>query len=284
MFIKSKLFRLIFLFCIVFSMSILGFADTIRLKDGSIIKGKIVSFGDGKFTILIDDGVKQRTLNFNSDDVESITFDSVSIPVANTDTTRNPPKVTTEGNSTIITVGQKNPNQSDFPNDNSTNTDIPKTTIPKVIPNDNSTTSTINNPPNPTQTSTVITVKPITIKVPVMADNTTNGWTNSGWVVRKGQKIKIKGNGRISLGNGRYSTPGGISSLPDNDKLVKNQPTGSLIAVIGADNNDFIFVGDSYEFVATRDGDLFLGVNEGNLNDNSGNFDVTIEIDPNISN
>ena len=28
----------------------LTFADTIRLKDGSIIKGKIVNFGEGKFT------------------------------------------------------------------------------------------------------------------------------------------------------------------------------------------------------------------------------------------
>jgi hypothetical protein len=246
-------------------MSILAFADTIRLKDGSIIKGKIVSFGNGKFTVLIDDGTKQRTLNFTSDEVDSITFDSNSMPVSNDETTRNPPKITTEGNSTIITVGQNNPNTSELPNDNSTVNNTP-------------------NPPKTIQTSTVITAKPITIKIPVMADNTTNGWTNSGWVVRKGQKIKIKGSGRVSLGNGRYSTPGGISSLPDNDKLLKSQPTGSLIAVIGGDNNDFIFVGDSYEFVATRDGDLFLGINEGNLNDNSGNYDITIEIDPNLSN
>ena len=35
-------------------------ADTIRLKDGSIIKGKIVSFGDGKFTIVIGEGTRQR--------------------------------------------------------------------------------------------------------------------------------------------------------------------------------------------------------------------------------
>jgi len=51
-----------------------------------------------------------------------------------------------------------------------------------------------------------------------------------------------------------------------------------LIAVIGDDNNDFIYVGSEREFTATRDGALFLGVNEGNLNDNSGTFDVKIEI------
>ena len=34
------------------------------------------------------------------------------------------------------------------------------------------------------------------------------------------------------------------------------------------------------EFIAERDGALFLGVNEGNLNDNSGAFEVKVEIDP----
>ena len=99
-------------------------------------------------------------------------------------------------------------------------------------------------------------------------------------MVKKGQKIRIIGVGRISLGNGRYSSPSGISTLPDPQKLIKTKPTGGLIAVIGDDNNDFIFVGNTLEFVAQRDGALFLGVNEGKLTDNSGSFDVTVEIDP----
>jgi hypothetical protein len=51
-----------------------------------------------------------------------------------------------------------------------------------------------------------------------------------------------------------------------------------LIAVIGDDNNDFIYGGSERDFSAPGDGALFLGVNEGNLNDNSGTFDVKIEI------
>ena len=61
---------------------------------------------------------------------------------------------------------------------------------------------------------------------------------------------------------------------------MKDKPTGGLIAVIGDDNNDFIFLGGSNEFVAPRDGALFLGINEGYLDDNSGAFDVVLEIDP----
>ncbi len=75
-----------------------------------------------------------------------------------------------------------------------------------------------------------------------------------------------------------------MPSLADANKLIKNQPTGGLIAVVGDDNNDFIFVGDTIEFTASRDGALFLGVNEGNLDDNTGTFDVKIEIFPDINN
>ena len=259
--------RLLFAICAVFVLSVFAFGDTVRLKDGSIIKGKIISFEGGKFTVLIDDGSRQRTFTYSADEVESIIFESepLSPAVKNTST-----------NTTVITVGQT----KDVPVLKDGKNDVPTLkTGSNNIPKPANTDSTPKTP-----TSTIITAKPITISISVLADNTTNGWTNSGWVVRKGQKIKIRGSGRVSLGNGRFSNPGGISSLPDNDKLMKDRPTGALIAVIGADNNDFIFVGDSIEFTAARDGDLFLGVNEGNLNDNSGNFDVTIEIDPSTGN
>lgn len=114
----------------------------------------------------------------------------------------------------------------------------------------------------------------------VTADNTANGWTNTGWVVKKGQRIRISGDGKVSLGGGKASPPAGLPDLRDDNKLLKNVPTGALIAVIGDDNNDFIFIGASREIVATRDGSLFLGVNEGNLDDNSGTFSVKIEVFP----
>jgi hypothetical protein len=61
---------------------------------------------------------------------------------------------------------------------------------------------------------------------------------------------------------------------------MRSVPTGALIAVIGDDNNDFIYVGMERTFTAERDGALFLGVNDGDLKDNAGAFDVVIEIDP----
>lgn len=242
---KSRLFRLTVGLCLVFSMSVLAFADTIRLKDGSIIKGKIVTFGGGKFTVSIGEGTRKRDLTFTAEEIESITFDTAPAVIksnvaVNTDKSTPP----------TITVGQNN--QQVY---------TPPTTAPA-------------NNPRPAAASG----KAIEVDVKVLADNTANGWTNSGWVVKKGQRIRIIGDGRVSLGNGRYATAAGISSLPDDEKLLKNVATGALIAVIGDDNNEFIYVGENNEFVAQRDGALFLGVNEGNLDDNSGAFDVKVEI------
>lgn len=244
---KSRLFRLAVTLCLVFSMSVLAFGDTIRLKDGSIIKGKITSFGGGKFTVAIGEGTRQRQMTFTAEEIESITFDSSATPAV---VKPNVPTTGDKPSNSIITVGQNN-NQ----------VYTPPTTAPA-------------NNPKPAAAAG----KAIEVDVKVLADNTANGWTNTGWVVKKGQRIRIIGDGRVSLGNGRYATADGISSLPDTDKLLKNVATGALIAVIGDDNNEFIYVGANNEFVAERDGALFLGVNEGNLDDNSGAFDVKVEI------
>jgi len=288
--LKSNFYRVALACSLILAMFSFVLADTIRLKDGSIIKGKIISFGEGKFTIVIGDGSRQRQMNFFADEVESIEFDSVPLQANNNSKTtlykNTSAQKEDDKNNTVITVGQTETKPTPTPTQTPSKSVIitDKTTQPTTSNNPNTTTS--NN--NPTYTNTTPTVpvrtdtsKAITLSVKVLADNTANGWTNSQWVVKKGQKIRITGKGQVSLGNGRYASSAGISSLPDANKLVKTEPTGGLIAVIGDDNNEFIYIGASREFVASRDGALFLGINEGNLDDNSGAFDVTVEILPN---
>ena len=223
------------------------FADTIRLKDGSIIKGRITSFTGGKFIIAIGEGTsRRRELSFEAEEVESIAFDRNDFSNRSGDVVTKP-----------------------IPTNNPPVVEEPVATQPKK---------------NETETSRPVTIpvsiKPIVLNVNVLADNTANGWTNSGWVVKKGQRIRITGSGEVSLGKGQKTSPSGLAALDDGSKLLKSVPTGALIAVIGDDNNDFIYVGADREFTAVRDGTLFLGLNEGNLNDNSGTFKVKIEISP----
>ena len=221
-------------------------ADTIRLKDGSVIRGQVIGFKDQQFTILIGANSKGRRgqTTVYVEDVESIEFDSVG------------------GNST----------QTD---DSSAQNNQPIRQTPITQPD----TSASNSRQNDSQPTLTNTAPPtfFTIKVSVRADNANNGWTNSGLVVRKGQRLKITASGRVSLGRSRFSTPAGVPSIPDNDKLMRNEATGALIAVIGDDNDDFILIGPRRDFVAQRDGVLFLGVNEGDLADNTGTYDIVIE-------
>jgi hypothetical protein len=259
---------------VALSLSIL--ADTIRLKDGSIIKGTITGFSDGRFTVSIGEGSRRRELSLSADEVASIEFD------ANASSAR---YVQPDSKSTNVPVSTKAPADVD--------TDQPKTpprvtitdntkTLPPVQSRTDAESKTGAKPVVSTRNSDTAPGKPIELNVRVLADNTSNGWTNSGFVVKKGQRIRITGSGSVSLGKGHSTTPSGLSDLDDPDKLLKSVPTGALLAVIGDDNNDFIYVGSSREFTAARDGALYLGVNEGNLNDNSGAFDVKVEILPDI--
>jgi hypothetical protein len=158
----------------------------------------------------------------------------------------------------------------------SSNTNAPAMSQP---PRSNQPDNTVSNP-RPNDVPPATSGAPptfFTIKVSVKADNSNNGWTNSGLVVRRGQRLRISASGRVSLGRGRFSMPGGTTTIPDNDKLMRNEATGALIAVIGDDNDDFILIGPRRDFVAQRDGVLFLGVNEGDLSDNTGTYDIVIE-------
>jgi hypothetical protein len=224
------------------------FADTIRLKDGSVIRGQVIGFKDQQFTILIGANSKGRRgqTTVYVEDVESIEFDSDSSRPSD--------------DSSAMNNGPSNSSQPSRQSNTPPDTSASRQNDPQ---------------PQPTTTSAPPTF--FTIKVSVRADNANNGWTNSGLVVRKGQRLKITASGRVSLGRTRFSTPAGVASIPDSDKLMRNEATGALIAVIGDDNDDFILIGPRRDFVAQRDGVLFLGVNEGDLADNTGTYDIVIE-------
>lgn len=241
----KKLIRPLSALALIAALIVPSLADTIRLKDGSVIRGDVVGFKDQQFTVLIGTGSKGRRsrTTIYVEDIESIEFDATNSAAAPSDNTND--------------VAQNEPSSPP-----------PRTTTDPVSSNPRTTIPTSSTGSSPSF---------FTIKVSVRADAANNGWTNSGLVVRKGQRLRISASGRVSLGNGRFSTPLGVSTVPDGEKLLRTEATGSLIAVIGDDNDDFILIGSRRDFVAQRDGVLFLGVNEGNLTDNTGTYDVVVE-------
>ena len=237
-------------FALVVALFVPALADTIRLKDGNVIRGQVIGFRDQQFTVLVGSGAqgrRSRTLIY-VEDVESIEFDAATTAAASG--LANDDGQTSNATPPVYQAPRSNQQPP-------TNNRIPAQTNPQSAPGTSPTF--------------------FTIKVAVRADNTNNGWTNSGLVVRKGQRLRISATGRVSLGGGRFSTPAGMAGSPDGEKLMRSEATGALIAVIGDDNDDFLLIGTSRDFVSQRDGVLFLGVNEGNLADNTGTYDVVIE-------
>jgi hypothetical protein len=245
----KRLFHSLLSLLILLMLVVPLLGDTIKLKDGNVIQGQVVGFKDGQFTVLIGNGSKgkrSRTIVY-VEDVETIDFSSgpVSsiVPTDNDNTPSEP-------------VSQPSPQSS----------------RPSATPD----------PPfsAPTGSSQPTAAPPIPVRVP--SENINNGWASTGLSVRRGQRILITASGRVSLGKDAsgvavFSTPAGLPNVRDTGKLMDKEPTGGLIAVIGDDNDDFIFIGSRYEFVAQHDGLLYLGVNEGTLSNNSGSYDVVIK-------
>jgi hypothetical protein len=272
-------------------------ADTIHLKNGSVLKGKVSSFADDQFVIVLDTGsgryMSKATVFMG--DVSRIDFDSApavateapapvpepSAPAPSASSTEPPP--TAKKTRNIETPARTDPVIRDET--------PPKTTVP---PETQPSTSEVAQPqpekPTPAAaaapTSEVSDTERLNRKplVPVKSMNVDvaakKDWTSSGLIVKRGDHIRVTASGSITLDpvSGRTSGPEGLADLPDAKKLMPDQPTGALIGVISSDNDDFIFIGRSAEFTATRDGLLFLSVNEGQLSDNVGSFKAVVEV------
>ena len=253
----SYVTRTFFILLCTFGLSILVGADTIKLKNGSIIRGKVTSYNDREFTVSLDTGVSgKRTssrLVLSIEDVDSIQFDGE-----------------TDGAYIPSIDSPERPQVNRPVNSNS----AAKATDMRDSSTSKSTTPTFTNTPPPAQPSgpAEIALGEKTVSVIAAAD-----WTSTELRIKKGQRVTINASGQIDLGSNHRSGPEG-TTLNDPKKLILNSPTGALIAVVGDDNDDFIVIGASGSFVADRDGILFLSVNETNLKDNLGSFTARIKV------
>jgi hypothetical protein len=278
-----KVARPLVALAVVFALGASALADTIRMKDGQVIRGQIVAFRDQQFTVLIGSGARggrRSTITLYMEDVESIEFDNAGGGEASSAPNDS------GGYTAPAETGraqQPPPRQSEPPRTQ------PNVQRPPTLGNETGAASNAGSAgragtgsaPAGTQAPARGGESPFfPVRVRVSAGSAANGWTDSGLMVRKGQRLRISATGRVSLGEGRFSTPTGLPRVVDTEKLMRNEPTGTLIAVIGDDNDDFIAVGANREFYAPRDGRLFLGVNEGKLEDNTGSYDALIEVEP----
>lgn len=260
-------------------------ADTIHLKNGSVLKGKVASFASEQFVVMLDTGSGRYMSKamIHIGDVERIEFDSVPSQATDAGTIRDsaPPPVTQPSEPAQREVARDTPRDTparDTPardtqpatsrEPESSQPDRPAASPPTVEASDT-------NPPPRKMTGPVRTM---VIDLPGKRE-VGQDWISSQVLLTVGDQVRITATGTITLDkvNRRTSGPEGID-MDDPGKLMQDYPTGALIGVIGSEDNDFIVIGRSVEFTATKRGLLFLAVNEGTLSDNTGSFKVTIEV------
>jgi hypothetical protein len=218
-------------------------ADTVKLKDGSVLKGRVVSYNQGRFTIEVSIGGATSQHVVPGDEVESVEFDVGNIGAI----------------SRAEPVGASQPSAPP-----------PRAGTPRDIPPEPATSDP--GPPPTDDNAGYALIAEKTVSIAAAAD-----WTSTEIRVQRGQRIVITASGEVDLGDNQRTGPDGLS-LGDSRKLVATRPTGALLAVVGDDNDDFIFVGSAVAFVAPHSGILFLSVNEGNIKDNSGAFVAKVKV------
>lgn len=268
----SRLSSLVFVLALLAMCVGNASADIIRLKNGQRITGKIVGYSDRKFTIVYERSSPDTRATIALDDIDSVEFDGRPLPSGysstygdggttggrNDGTTNDSGGRRNDGTSSGNTGGGSTASTPDRDRDPSPNTST------GGYPSGNT-----GNPPSGSSGNMRI----VTANVVARDD-----WTYAKIDVQKGDRVSVTANGTIRLSSRLESTPEGIE-VDDRNKLLQDRPTGALIAVIGDDNDDFIFIGKGREFTAARSGKLFLSVNEGDLSDNSGSYTARIQVD-----
>ena len=101
-------------------------------------------------------------------------------------------------------------------------------------------------------------------------------WIDSGIDLRRNERVQTTASGTILAGRSRI-TPDGLRTS-DPSSPIPSAAEGMLIGAIGNDQNAPVLeLGTSREFVADRDGRLFLTANRGTYTDARGSFTVQVK-------
>lgn len=104
-------------------------------------------------------------------------------------------------------------------------------------------------------------------------------WTKTAIQVKPGQKLTLTATGQLK-GGGFTFGPEGTQDHPEwaRYSLVPEWPHLALIGKVGEDGSPFL-VGRSYSAQLVGGGELYLGVNDLDAENNDGSFTVTVTLE-----
>ena len=104
-------------------------------------------------------------------------------------------------------------------------------------------------------------------------------WTDAGVDVRAGDRVAVTASGEVWHNEGNSIGPEGFPNRPE---LLTPFPQFNHAALIGriGEGGSAFFLGERATITAEADGRLFLGVNDGGLENNRGYWDATVAVEP----
>jgi hypothetical protein len=106
----------------------------------------------------------------------------------------------------------------------------------------------------------------------------TAAWTDTGLKVTAGERINVTASGQIAAGTGSNNGPDGINRTDlDVFTLVGGGHVGGLIGLVAGSGAPFL-VGSNYNGLATTAGELYLGINDTGVDNNSGQFSAIVRL------
>lgn len=102
-------------------------------------------------------------------------------------------------------------------------------------------------------------------------------WLNTGITLKEGQEFLFSASGSIYINKkDQVFQTGELEVKWHKQKPLPTQPTGALIARVGESGSPFYVGSNKTPFQASETGILFLGINDFNMQDNTGEFLITI--------
>lgn len=100
-------------------------------------------------------------------------------------------------------------------------------------------------------------------------------WVPTGITVRRGERIGFNVQGEVQFANGERATAAGsVNQRRVSGSPLANELAGALIGRIG--NGQPFAIGNQTAIPMPESGPLYLGINDDNVSDNSGQFTVTL--------
>lgn len=251
------------------SVTAIAFAQqsaTLTLRSGGRLSAQLMDLGGVGYTVRVDGQERQIPAN----DVAAIDFTGGSISTADWDKLSGGGQVlilksgeTISGQ--LVDIGGSSPLRMTFRTP-SGERDFSSNDIARIVMSrpDNAAATTGSSASSSTAAGPGITIP------------SQQQWTPTGVTVRRGDWVSFNASGEIHIGS--EGNPAiGVNGLPGvlaPGAPVANGASGALIGRVG--NGAPFLIGNQSRMQMPAAGQLFLGVNDGNLPDNTGSFQVQV--------